>query len=355
MVTPIDVPSSSAEDVRSVPSSPLCSIVLPIYNEEPVLATLHARLTAAAASWGIAYEVIAVDDGSMDGTSQILAALHSKDPRWKVLSLSRNFGHQTAVSAGLHYSRGDVVAVLDADLQDCPEELSRFLAKWREGCDVVYAVRTRRKESLWKRTCYWAFYRLLGMVSAVNIPLDSGDFCVMDKRVVDVLRSMPERNRFIRGLRSWAGFRQEGIAYERAARHAGEPKYSFVKLLRLAADGILSFSSLPLRLASAVGIGFCGLSVAGCVALVAWSVSDVTILGNRPGAAAGWTSLICAMLFLSGVQMLLIGIMGEYLARIFDEVHQRPPWIIRSAHGIKAADHAPLVGWFARNEQTPES
>src|SRR5262245_55122257 len=217
------------------------SVVIPCYNEEEVLPELFQRVTAAAEKWSCDWEVVCVDDGSRDRTWQMVASQHQADARWRGLSFARNFGHQTAVSAGIYYATGDAVIVIDADLQDPPEELWRFIKAWQEGSEVVYAIREKRKEGPLKRGAYWFFYRLLARIVSFQIPEDSGDFCLMDRRVVDVLKSMPERNRFVRGLRAWVGFRQVGIRYERSERVAGETKYSVAKLFRLAFDGIFSF------------------------------------------------------------------------------------------------------------------
>jgi len=228
----------------------MISVVVPCYNEEAVLPELRERLTAAAEAWDDTYEIIAVDDGSRDRTFELLAEYHASDPRWKAIRFARNFGHQTAVSAGICHAAGDCVIVIDADLQDPPEQLHRFIAKWREGYEVVYGVRRKRKEGVLKRACYKMFYRLLGRCAQIEIPHDAGDFCAMDRAVVDLLNAMPERNRFVRGLRSWIGFRQVGLEYERDARAAGKTKYTPAKLVRLALDGLVSFSAAPLRLAT---------------------------------------------------------------------------------------------------------
>ena len=233
---------------------PVFSVVLPVFNERESLAELHRRLSSVMIALAEPYEIIYVDDGSRDGSGDLLAAIQQNDAQVRVLHLSRNFGHQAAISAGLDHAGGDAVIVLDADLQDPPEVLPALLAQWRLGFDVVYAVRRERKENLFKRSAYDIFYRLLRQVANVEIPLDAGDFCVLDRRVADVLRKMPERNRFMRGIRSWIGFRQIGVPYNRAARFAGQPKYSLLKLLRLAFDGFFSFSYLPLRLASLFGL-----------------------------------------------------------------------------------------------------
>jgi dolichol-phosphate mannosyltransferase len=279
-----------------------------------------------------------VDDGSHDDTFKQLAAMHAADARFKVLSFSRNFGHQTAVFAGLAHAWGDFVAVMDADLQDPPEFLLKCLDKLKEGYDVVYAVRRKRKESIVKKMCYSAFYRLLKNIAEVEIPLDSADFCVMRQRVVAVLRDMRERNMFVRGLRAWSGFRQIGIEYERDARAAGETKYPFTKLVRLAMDGLFAFSPVPLRLAAYVGFGSLAMAVLATAFLIVWKIADFRILGHYPSEVPGWTSLVCLMLFLNGIQFLILGVMGEFIGRIYNETKQRPRWIIRETLGITDND-----------------
>lgn len=336
---------------------PFISIVIPVLNEEETLPALYDRLTNAARAWECDYEVIVIDDGSTDASPDILDAIHREDSRWKVLRFSRNFGHQPAVSAGIHFSKGDAVVVMDADLQDPPEELGRFLDKWREGYQVVYAIRTKRKENVFKRSAYAIFYRLLKRLAEIDVPLDAGDFCVMDRAVVNVLAELPERTRFVRGLRSWAGFRQTGVAYERDSRYAGDVKYTFSKLMQLAIDGILSFSGAPLRLASWLGILFCGLSIAFIVFLVAWWATDLTLLGMHPRNSVGWTSMVSLILFVSGLHMLMIGVVGEYLARVFDEVKGRPPWVIAMAQGfddVIVPPMSPPVGWFVTSSYSRE-
>jgi polyisoprenyl-phosphate glycosyltransferase len=332
----------------------MLSIILPIFNEEEVIPALYTRVNAAAKRLGMPYEVITVDDGSSDRSKALLREISQKNSSWKVLSFSRNFGHQVAVSAGLYYSSGDVVAVLDADLQDPPEELGRFIAKWKEGYQVVYAIRTKRKEGLLKRAAYATFYRLLRLISSLEIPLDSGDFCVMDRVVVDVLRRLPERTRFVRGLRTWAGFRQIGLTYERQSRQGGEVKYTLPKLFKLALDGIVSFSTLPLRLASWIGIALCGASFLMVAFVLIWWTSGLRLFSMQPGDALGWTSLSSMVLFLSGAQMLFVGIIGEYLARVFDEVKARQPWVIADAAGFFSNADAGEVGWFARNRSADD-
>lgn len=314
--------------------SPELSLVIPCFNEGKVLPLLHQRLVQSLGQMGLTWEVIFVDDGSKDDTYGQLAALHATDDRFKVISFSRNFGHQTAVFAGLTHAHGEFVAVLDADLQDPPEFVATCVAKLKEGYDVVFAVRRQRKEGWLKRFCYAAFYRLLRAISEVDIPLDSGDFCVIRQRVVAVLRTLPERNVFVRGLRAWSGFRQIGIEYAREARAAGEPKYSFRKLLGLAFDGVFAFSPLPLRLATYLGFVTLGISGLAAVFVAIWKIAGFEIQGRHASDVPGWTSLVCLILFLGGIQFLILGCMGEFIGRIYNEVKQRPRWIIREALGL---------------------
>lgn len=312
------------------------SIVIPCYNEESVLPELFRRLESVLTVWKDTWEVVLIDDGSGDRTWEMLEAKARTDTRYKVLCFARNFGHQTAVSAGIYHTTGDAVIVMDADLQDPPEELGRFIEKWREGYEVVYAIRQKRKEGPLKKICYWGFYRLLAGTSANPIPLDSGDFCVMDRKVVAVLRAMPERNRFVRGLRCWAGFRQIGVSYERHARAAGEVKYTLNKLTRLAMDGLLSFSTLPLRLATYLGLSVSALALAGIIFTLAQRFFQHFFKSIGLGIVPGFTTIVVAVLFLGGVQLVCIGILGEYLGRIYDEVKRRPQWVIADAIGVEA-------------------
>jgi polyisoprenyl-phosphate glycosyltransferase len=313
---------------------PELSLVIPCYNESAVLSLLRDRLLQSLSSAGVEWEVILVDDGSVDDTFAQLAAMHATDARFKVISFSRNFGHQTAVFAGLSHAFGDFVGVMDADLQDPPEFLLTCLAKLKEGYDVAYAVRRQRKENWIKKFCYSLFYRLLKSIAEVEIPLDSGDFCLMRQQVVAVLRQMPERDIFVRGLRAWSGFRQIGVEYNRAARAAGETKYPFRKLLRLAMDGVFAFSPLPLRMAVYLGFASLVLSLVATLCIVAWKISGFRLFGYYPSAVPGWTSLVCLVLFLNGMQFLILGVMGEFIGRIYNETKQRPRWVIRKVLGI---------------------
>jgi polyisoprenyl-phosphate glycosyltransferase len=315
-------------------NAPELSLVIPCYNESAVLPLLRKRLLQSLPTTGAGWEVILVDDGSRDDTFKQLTAMHADDGRFKVLSFSRNFGHQTAVFAGLSHAAGDFVAVMDADLQDPPEFLLKCVEKLKEGYDVVYAVRRQRKENPLKKACYSVFYRLLKSIAEVEIPLDAGDFCVMRQRVVAVLREMPERNMFVRGLRAWSGFRQIGMEYDRAARAAGDTKYPFNKLVRLAMDGVFAFSPLPLRLAAYVGFSSLMLALLATIFLIIWKILGFRMLGHYPSEVPGWTSLVCLMLFLNGVQFLILGVMGEFIGRIYNETKQRPRWIVRESLGL---------------------
>ena len=307
----------------------MISLVIPVYNEQENLLLLAASIEKAAQTWNEPFEVIFVDDGSTDHSLEILRSLSQRNESYRYLSLSRNFGHQTAVSAGLKYSSGDVIAVIDADLQDPPEVLGAFIDKVREGYDVAYAIRQQRKEGFLARACYWAFYRILARFSSIRIPLDSGDFCVMSRRVLDHINALPERNRFVRGLRSWVGFNQIGLAYERQARCAGDAKYTFAKLLRLALDGLFSFTYRPLQLIGVFGLLISGLAVGGLIFFFLASAFDISILGHSPREVPGFTSLTLAVLLLGGVQLISLWIIGEYIGRIFDEVKQRPLFLVK--------------------------
>jgi dolichol-phosphate mannosyltransferase len=312
------------------------SVVIPCYNEQEVLPELFRRLTVIAETWGCPWEAICVNDGSHDSTWELIVRQHEQDPRWMGISLSRNFGHQAALSAGLFHASGDAVAVLDADLQDPPEVLTQFIERWRQGFAAVYGIRRRRKEGVTKRAAYWLFYRLLARMSPTDLPLDAGDFCLMDRCVVEVLKRMPERNRYIRGLRAWAGFRQSGVEYERSARVAGEVKYTWRKLVRLALDGIFSFSTVPLRLVSQAGLWISGLALVGIIWTLATKLFSGFFAGLGFPPVQGFTTIVISILFLGGIQLLSIGIIGEYLGRIYDEVKRRPPWIIGATAGLDA-------------------
>lgn len=305
------------------------SLIVPVYNEEENLLQLYERLKKTMNKLGKNYEIIFIDDGSADHTISLLFSLHEKDARVKIIHFSRNFGHQAAVSAGLQHCSGDYTAILDADLQDPPEILPLFFSKLDEGYDTVYAVRKKRKESFIKRTAYSLFYKLLKTVASIDIPLDSGDFCVMKKKVVNALNSLPERNRFIRGLRSWVGFKHIGIEYERSARYAGTSKYTLSKLFKLAFDGIFSFSYVPLQIMFYAGLGSLALSILGIFLAVYFKF--FTSYYNR---VPGFATTIILVMFMGGLQLFSIGIIGEYMRRMYDEVKQRPQYIIESTTGF---------------------
>ena len=301
---------------------PEISVVVPLYNEEENVAELHRRLARVLDGMTIPYEILFVNDGSRDATRSLVDALQTQDQHLSAIHFSRNFGHQPAVSAGLDYAQGRSVVVMDGDLQDPPEVIPRFVQLWREGNDVVYAVREKRKENALKQLGYLTFYRLLRAISDIEIPIDSGDFCLMDRRVVDALRNLPERARFVRGLRTFVGFRQVGVAYERAVRGAGEPKYSLSSLFRLAIDGLVSFSSYPLRL----GTTYLGVAAATISALLMiWVLIDALINHTAP---RGWASVLGAVLFMGSVQLISLGVLGEYIRLIFLESKRRPSYII---------------------------
>ncbi|MFT5884503.1 MAG: glycosyltransferase involved in cell wall biosynthesis [Arcticibacterium sp.] len=307
----------------------MISIVIPIYNEEENLHNLYSRLTAAAPSWNEGYELVLVDDGSEDGSLDMMKAFAKEDSRVRIVKLSRNFGHQPAISAGIQEAKGDAVVIMDGDLQDPPEELHRFLDKWREGYQVVYAIRTKRKEGFFKRIAYSAFYRMLAAISEIDIPLDSGDFCVMDRKVVNaIVKEMPEQIRFVRGLRAYAGFKQVGVKYERAERAAGEVKYTFKKLMELALDGLFGFSNVPLRLATYFGFVIAIPSFFIGIFFVMARIIGFKILGHTPAEIPGTTTLTVGMFFLGGVTLIILGILGEYIGRIYIEVKRRPFFVI---------------------------
>ncbi|NTU77813.1 MAG: glycosyltransferase family 2 protein [Chloroflexales bacterium] len=302
------------------------SVVIPAYNEEENLPALYTRLVAALSPLGLRFEILFVNDGSRDHTLPMLRQIAADDPRVIVVDLARNFGHQVAISAGLDHTRGQAVIIMDGDLQDPPEVLPQFIAKWREGYDVVYAIREQRKEGPLKRAAYNLFYRMLKRVANIDIPLDAGDFCIMDRRVVDLLNGMPERNRFVRGIRSWVGLSQTGLAYERHARHAGKPKYTLTRLIYLALDGLISFSYVPLRLISLAGVT---VSLMSILIAIFYTIQKLTVGLSPPGFA----TLVVAIFFLSGIQLITIGVIGEYVGRIFEEVKARPLYVVRRVWG----------------------
>jgi len=307
------------------------SLIVPIFNEEDNIPSLYKRLIAVMGEISDGYEIIFINDGSHDNSQSLLEAMHQKNERIKIINFSRNFGHQIAVSAGLNYCSGDKIAILDADLQDPPEILPKFFKALENGCDVVYAVRKQRKEIFLKKIAYHLFYRFLKLMVDIEIPLDAGDFCVMNKRVVKALNSLPERNRFVRGLRSWIGFKQIGLEYERSARYAGKSKYNLKKLFDLAFDGIFSFSYLPLKIMFSLGFTSLFISVIGIIGAI-----YLRLFTDAYKQVPGFATTIILVMFVGGLQLFSIGIMGEYLRRIYDETKLRPQYIVESTVGFNS-------------------
>jgi len=306
------------------PTPFLLSIVIPCFNEEEVIATTYRRVVETLGSKDFRVQIIFVDDGSNDHTGAILTTIAAGDRRVKLITLSRNFGHQAAVSAGLTYSEGDVTTIIDADLQDPPEVILEMISKWKEGFDVVYGIRTERKEARWKKFSYSIFYRIFRTVASINTPLDAGDFSLIDRQVLDRINHLPEKNRFFRGLRAWIGFEQIGVEYQRSPRAAGVTKYSLLKLLKLAADGIFNFSTIPLTIVFFVGVTISLISFIALSLVLTLRITNIEILGVRAGDVQGFASIIITILFIGGVQLMCLGILGEYIGRIYQEVKARP-------------------------------
>jgi polyisoprenyl-phosphate glycosyltransferase len=313
--------------------APRVSLAIPLYNEEAVLPELLRRSTAVLDGIpGGPHEIVLVDDGSSDRTWELLEGAAEKDSRLVVVALSRNFGHQTALGAALDYVSGDVAVLMDGDLQDPPEAIPTLLDSYRQGYDVVYVRRVNRKESWWLRICYYVFYRLLAALSSTRLPLDAGDFGLMSRRVVDEIRRMPEHHRYLRGLRTWVGFRQIGVPIERSARRAGRTKYSPLKLLKLASDGIFAFSIVPLRAAAMLG----------AIAIVLSCLFSLYSLYAKfwLHSPQGFTALILAITFLSGVNLFFLGIIGEYVGRVYEETKARPHYVVQRAVNQRASQGA---------------
>ncbi len=340
MATEIPVSDSIDEDKISKLSisndrrfmSPFVSVVVPAYNEEPVIEATFGRLKKVLDDLEFEYELIFVNDGSKDGTLAKLRHIASEHSQVKVIDFSRNFGHQIAVTAGIEKASGDVVVLIDADLQDPPELIRDFLDKWREGYDVVYAVRAQRQGETWfKRWSASVFYRTLRRLTNVDIPLDTGDFRLMNRNVVDSLREIRERHRFIRGLVAWVGYRQIGIPYVRSDRFAGESKYPLSKMIRFSLDGITSFSYKPLQ--ASTTLGFLGAAIGFVGILVILYLRLFTHLTIQ-----GWTSLMVMVLFIGGIQLLMLGVLGEYIGRIYDEVRDRPLYLVKELLNFNDAE-----------------
>ena len=311
------------------------SFVVPVYNEEESLSELHRRLGSLMNSLDGAAEAILIDDGSRDNSYALMLELHAIDARFKVVHFSRNFGKEVAVSAGLDLATGDAVVLLDADLQDPPELVLEMAKQWRSGYDMVYAKRDRRLDETWfKRNSARLFYRVLRRISDVDVPVDVGDFRLVDRRALDAFRAMRERNRYLRGMFGWIGFRQTSVSYVRQGRFAGTTKYSITKMVKLAFDGIVSFSTAPLRMVLQIGFIVSIFSfVAGIAAIV------IKLSGMY--AISGWASITVLMSFIGGVQLTVLGVVGEYVGRIYDEVKQRPLYLVRELRGFGALDRAP--------------
>lgn len=315
---------------------PTISIIAPIFNEEAVIDELHRRLTPVLDGMNKSFEVLMVNDGSRDRSMERMVEIARKDPRYKIVNFSRNFGHQIAITAGMDHAQGDAIVIIDADLQDPPEVIPKLVEKWQEGFDIVYAVREKRKgETFFKKWTAAAFYRTLKKITNVDIPVDTGDFRLMSRRAVEKLKTIRERHRFVRGLVSWIGFPQTGVTFVREERFAGETKYPLKKMLKFAFDGITSFSFFPLQLATYFGFLVSGLSFMGILVVILMKLfTTVTI--------PGWSSMIASILFLGGVQLITIGIIGEYIGRIYDEVKQRPLYIVQDLVGLEAPESASI-------------
>jgi polyisoprenyl-phosphate glycosyltransferase len=305
------------------------SIIVPVYNEEQSLAEFYTCLLKVIDSGADTFEVIFINDGSEDQTESMLRQLRQRDPRVKLIHFSRNFGHQMAITAGISLARGKACIVIDGDLQDPPEIIPDMLTLWRSGFDVVYGLRKERHgENSFKIITATLFYKFLSRLARIEIPQNVGDFRLLDRKVIDALKSIPERNRFVRGLVSWVGFKQTYLAYERNPRYAGETKYPFWQMLKFGIDGITSFSHIPLKLATWIGLFLSFLSML----LVLWVIwaklfTDRTVLG--------WASIMIAILLIGSVQLFTVGILGEYIGRIFDEAKQRPLYLIRETSGFE--------------------
>jgi polyisoprenyl-phosphate glycosyltransferase len=305
----------------------LLSIVIPVYDEELIIDELFNRTTTALNKITSNWEVICVNDGSKDATLVKLLQCNRQEPRWKIIDLSKNFGHQKAIWAGLNFASGDYVGIMDGDLQDPPEAFENFLEELKNDVDVVYAIRKNRKENYFKRSAYWTFYRFIKNVLGIDIPIDTGDFCLMRRIVVHQMISMPEQSLFVRGIRNWVGFRQKGIEYERDGRFAGKPKYSLRSLMKLALNGIFSFSDFPIKFLGRLGLYI----IIASILYTIWIVTKKLLWGDVP---QGFTTTILVILFFGGVQLITIRILGEYVHRIYDETRKRPLFIVRNKYGI---------------------
>lgn len=322
-----------------------CSVIVPMYNEEEVIEHTYTRLKQVMECTGENYEIIFVNDGSRDRTEEIVKSICRRDPNVRLIQFSRNFGHQVAISAGMDYATGQSVVIIDADLQDPPEIILEMIEKWREGYQVVYGKRLMRKgESAFKKVTAKLFYRVLGRLTQVDIPLDTGDFRLIDRQVCDVMKGLKEKNRFVRGLIGWAGFRQTSVEYVREERFAGVTKYPLRKMISFAADGITSFSYKPLKMASYIGVA---LSLSSFVYLFVVLIQKWMELGTVPG----WASIVAINLFFNGIVLMLLGVMGEYIGRIYDESKDRPLYIVREALGYQSSrEHRSIESAYGSEE-----
>jgi len=310
-------------------SKPTYTIIAPIYNEIDNIQTLYTRVCEVMDSTGEPWEFVMVDDGSLDGSTDAILELKKKDDKIVPVIFARNFGHQIAVTAGLDYSQGKAVTIIDADLQDPPEVILALIEKWKEGYEVVYATRSKREGETWfKRFTASVFYRLIQRITDINLPMDTGDFRLLDRKVVDVMGGMREKHRFLRGMSVWVGFRQTGVEYERAERLAGETKYPLKKMFQLASDAITGFSYFPLQLATYLGFAFTGISFLAILALII-----LRLVGSQ--FLMGQAATLIAVMFLGGVQLLSIGMIGEYIGRLYDEAKGRPLYTVRGDLEVK--------------------
>lgn len=306
------------------------SVIVPVFNEQEVIAETYSRLKLVMDTLHEPYELLFINDGSRDRTAEVVRGICSKDPNVRMLSFARNFGHQIAITAGMDHAEGQAVVVIDADLQDPPEIILEMIEKWREGYDVVYGTRMKRKGETWfKRVTAHAFYRLLKALTSVDIPVDAGDFRLIDRKVCDVLKTLTERNRYVRGLVSWVGFRQTSVEYVREERWAGETKYPLRRMVRFAADAITSFSYKPLKLAGYLGFTLSAMSFLYLMVIVYQKLfTDTTI--------TGWASIVAVNLFFNGMMLVMLGIIGEYIGRIYDESKGRPLYILHEKAGYRS-------------------
>lgn len=307
---------------------PNYSIIIPVYNEEEVIRITHQRLSSVMLSLGEPYELIFINDGSRDKTPEILTEICEKDKNSCYINFSRNFGHQCAVTAGMDYARGDAVVIIDADLQDPPEVILEMISEWKNGYDVVYGKRSKREgETFFKKLTAKAYYRLLKSMTNVDIPVDTGDFRLIDRKVCDTMKSLPERNRYIRGLVSWVGYKQKAVEYVREERYAGETKYPLKKMIKLAMDGISAFSYKPLKLAASIGFLISLASFIYLVVIICQKLFTNAVI-------QGWASTMAVLLLTQGIVLIMLGIIGEYIGRIFDEIKGRPIYIVRDTIGF---------------------